>query len=351
MLELYSDYLLSSFGHTTATGLSAVTAGGVSHDQVTRFLAQDEFDAKTLWQLVKPLVRELESGNGVLILDDTIQEKRYTDESELVCWHFDHSQGRSVKGVNLVNLLYEVDGVRVPVGYRSVDKTLKVWDEKRGKWQPKSPTSKNEHARDMLRACADQVLKFRYVLADSWYASVETMKTVHEELKKNFVMPVKANRKVALSRAHKQQADYHSVCSLELEENTVTKVYVEQLAFPLLLAKQVFINEDGSQGVLYLVTDDLTLDYAALTTLYQRRWSVETFHKSLKSHAALAKSPTKTMRTQKNHIFCAVYAFVKLERLSLKSNTNHFALRSQIYLKALQAAFHELRALQFATAA
>jgi hypothetical protein len=87
----------------------------VSHDQVTRFLASDDFDAKTLWQLVKPLVRELESDRDVLIIDDTIEEKPYTDESELVCWHFDHSQGKSVKGINIVNLLYEVEGVRVPV--------------------------------------------------------------------------------------------------------------------------------------------------------------------------------------------------------------------------------------------
>ena len=91
MLELYSDYLLSSFGYTTATGLSALTSGAVSHDQVTRFLASEDFGAKALWQLVKPLVREVEKADGVLIIDDTVEEKPYTDESELVCWHYDHS--------------------------------------------------------------------------------------------------------------------------------------------------------------------------------------------------------------------------------------------------------------------
>ena len=39
LLDLYSDYLLSSFGATTATGLSRLLDGAVSHDQVTRFLA------------------------------------------------------------------------------------------------------------------------------------------------------------------------------------------------------------------------------------------------------------------------------------------------------------------------
>lgn len=40
ILDLYSDYLLSSFGQTTATGLARVLEGGLSHDQITRMLAR-----------------------------------------------------------------------------------------------------------------------------------------------------------------------------------------------------------------------------------------------------------------------------------------------------------------------
>ena len=41
-------------------------------------------DSRALWHLVKPLVRELEKKadqqeEGVLIVDDTIEEKPYTD--------------------------------------------------------------------------------------------------------------------------------------------------------------------------------------------------------------------------------------------------------------------------------
>jgi hypothetical protein len=86
----YSDYLLSSFGQTTATGLSRLLDGELSHDQVTRFLNRDDYDSKILWQHVKKAVREVESEDGVLIFDDTIQEEPYSDENELVCWHFDY---------------------------------------------------------------------------------------------------------------------------------------------------------------------------------------------------------------------------------------------------------------------
>ncbi|MDO8448569.1 MAG: hypothetical protein Q7T10_07155 [Rhodoferax sp.] len=94
-LDLYTDYLLSTFGAATATGLSAMVEGDVSHDQITRLLSAQDYMSKDLWQQVKRTVRLVEREDGVLIFDDTIQEKAWTDESELMCWHFDHCSGRN----------------------------------------------------------------------------------------------------------------------------------------------------------------------------------------------------------------------------------------------------------------
>ncbi len=54
LLNLYSDYLISSFSYTTATGLSKAVQGQVSHDQVTRFLSKEALDSKQLWLQIKP---------------------------------------------------------------------------------------------------------------------------------------------------------------------------------------------------------------------------------------------------------------------------------------------------------
>ncbi|PWU16262.1 MAG: hypothetical protein C5B45_00885 [Chlamydiae bacterium] len=53
----------------------------ISHDKITRFLSKGQFDSKDLWRYIKTEVRkqEQESG-GVLIIDDSIEEKPYTDE-------------------------------------------------------------------------------------------------------------------------------------------------------------------------------------------------------------------------------------------------------------------------------
>ena len=79
-LELYTDYLNSNYGYATATGLSAMANGAVSHDKITRFLSEREYTSKELWREVKSAVRKIESGDGVLIFDDTISEKMWTDD-------------------------------------------------------------------------------------------------------------------------------------------------------------------------------------------------------------------------------------------------------------------------------
>ncbi|MEO7160120.1 MAG: IS701 family transposase, partial [Polaromonas sp.] len=56
-LELYTDYLLSTFGAATATGLSKMVDGEVSHDRVTRFLSGQEYTSRDLWLQVKAMVR------------------------------------------------------------------------------------------------------------------------------------------------------------------------------------------------------------------------------------------------------------------------------------------------------
>lgn len=42
-LDLYTDYLSVTFGYATATGLSNMLDGDISHGKITRFLADGEY--------------------------------------------------------------------------------------------------------------------------------------------------------------------------------------------------------------------------------------------------------------------------------------------------------------------
>ena len=106
MMDLYTDCLLSSFEQDTATGLSNLLEGSLSHDKITRVLSGRAYTSKDLWQEVKSPVRENESEEACLIFDDTIVSKPYTDENDIICWHWDHSKGRNEKGINLLTAFY-----------------------------------------------------------------------------------------------------------------------------------------------------------------------------------------------------------------------------------------------------
>jgi len=346
LLELYTDYLIASFGPTTATGLARLTDQAISHDQVTRLLASPRRTGADLWRKVKPLVRKIQSPDGVLIFDDTIEEKPYTDENEIICWHWDHSKSRNVKGINFITALYENQGQSLPVSFDIVEKTEVYTDEKTRKLKRRSAITKNERFRVMLTQCVANGIEFAYVLADSWFSSAQNMRHVKLELDRDFIFPLKANRKVALSLKDKQKGHYVRVDTLLIEPDTVREIYLKEVSFPLLFTKEVFTNEDSTSGVLYLVTSDTTITSDSIKTYYKRRWKVEEYHKSVKQNASLAKSPTRTETTQTNHLFASLLAFVKLEGLKSTTSKNHYALKTKLYVKALKSAFAELQSLK-----
>lgn len=349
--DLYTDYLISSPGKATATGLSSVLNNELKHDYISDFLAQSDLDSKAFWREIKPLVRKIEGDQAWISIDDVIVEKPHSTENEIICYHYDHTQGKSVKGINIVNFLlsneYEQSSVNCPLAYEIVAKTEQYTDKKTGKVKRRSPTTKNEMVLKHLHQLTFlNKVQYRYLLFDIWFGASDTLKYIHQKLKKVFICPLKSNRLVALSKADKLQGKFIHLSEITLESKQCMEVWVKGLDFPVQLLRQVFTNKDRSTAELWLITNDMSMDYDPITTTYQKRWKVEEMHKSLKQNTLLGKSPTKMEITQANHIFASMIAFVKLERLKIKERSNHFALKARLYIKMVQAALHELNQIR-----
>lgn len=305
-----------------------------------------DYTSKDLWRQVKAMVREVQDVQGVLIFDDTIQEKAWTDESDLICWHYDHCSGRTVKGINLLNALYHCNGRSIPVAFELVQKPLQC-DMATRQVKRKSEKTKNEMMRQMIHACLQNALQFHFVLMDSWFSSEENFDFITSR-GKHFIAALKDNRLVALSQEDWKKKRFVRAGELQFPEQGAVQGWLKGSARAVRLVRQVFKNQDSSTGTLHLVCSDLTCDYDAITTTYKKRWQVEVFHKSLKSNAGMAKSPTQTLRTQSNHVFMAIYAVFKLECLSVKSKINPFALRFKLLINATRSAFDQLQKFQAA---
>ncbi len=63
------------------------------------------------------------------------------------------------------------------------------------------------------------------------------MSYIKRTLRKEFIMGLKTNRKIALSRQDKQHGRDHRLEQLDLPEDTVTGIYLEQAPFPLYLLR------------------------------------------------------------------------------------------------------------------
>jgi len=346
-IELYTSYLICNPRMATATGLSDVLDNQMKHDYISDALNQPGLNGKAFWKEVKPFVRQVERDDSVLSIDDVIVAKPHSAENDIICYHFDHTQGKSVKGMNIVNFMLtsHIDDqyVNCPVAYHIVEKTIKYLDAETGKQKRKSDRTKNEIVLEALhRLVKLNRVKFKHILFDVWFAASPTLAYIHRKLGKHFVCPLKTNRLVALSKKDKLSGNFVTVSGISIESGTAQQVWVKGLDFPVTLTKQVFENKDGSTAEQWLITNDAGLDADQISKTYQKRWKIEEMHKSLKQNTLLAKSPTKTEVSQSNHVFASMLAFVKLEKLKIKERLNHFAIKAKLHLKMVKVAMEQV---------
>lgn len=339
--DIYIDYLLTQNAQATATGCAELLDNEVKHDSFTRMLLRAEYDSKFVWSANKTSVRQAENPNGVLILDNSICHKPHSKLSEIICYHYDHSEGRTVKGVNLLTAMIKYDDVSFPIGFEVVKKDqIGFRKNKKDKDQMYrySRYTLNELARSLVQQALYNHVRFQYILGDSWFASKENIMFFHQQ-KCKFILGIPGNRLVALSRQDAKAGNYVRLDKLEFKAGNASKVYLKDIPFPVAVTHKVFKDGNAIQGELYLVTNDLTLSGDCAYENYQKRWDIETYHRSLKQNASLTKSPCSTGKTQLNHVALSLLAFSRLEQLKIVHKSNHYAMKRKLLIAANQASY------------
>ena len=79
--QKYVEYLVSTPINYTCTNL-AEHLDGMSHDVVSNYLKRERLTARHLWELVAEQIDD--SPEAYLILDDSVQDKRYSRSIEMV---------------------------------------------------------------------------------------------------------------------------------------------------------------------------------------------------------------------------------------------------------------------------
>ena len=187
--QLYCQYLLSSQVNYTCTNL-ADHGAALSHDVLTRYLAQKKLTPRLLWEKVQSLIESCLE--GYLIFDDVVLEKIHSTKIQGFRRQYSGNAHGIIRGIGVVNCVY-YDPVKDQ--FWVID--FRVFDPDRdGK-------TKLHHVRDMLLSALHQGLLFGYVLMDSWYATVELMKLIISK-NKVFSRPIAKSMTVGESKPTKR---------------------------------------------------------------------------------------------------------------------------------------------------
>lgn len=314
MKKCYIEYLLSTPYNYTCTNM-AEHKENLSHDVVSDFLRKSRFTPAQLWSAVQSHIEDTDS--SVIIVDDSVQDKRYSNFIELVKRQYSGNVHGLVKGIGLVNMIHSTgnEGDFWPIDYRIYS------PETDGK-------SKNEHFREMfVRLITHKQLKARTILFDSWYASVENLKLVHKH-GWTFFTTLKNNRKVSLSR----EVGYQSLKELVFDEKTTMTgqwVKLKELPFLVKLFKLVATNGDIDWVITNSPDSSVNLFFAEHKN--ENRWQIEDFNRGFKQLTGSEKCQCRKARSQRNHLACCYHAWISLKIKAKQAKKTLYQARKELF--------------------
>jgi DDE superfamily endonuclease len=318
--QQYVEYLISTPINYTCTNL-AEHLNGVSHDTISDYLSQARLTARQMWELVDGLIHD--GPETFLIVDDSVQDKRYSQKIELVKHQWSGAEHGLVRGIGVVNLVHTTG---LPEDFFPIDYRLYAPDSD-GK-------TKNEHFRDMfVRAVADKGIQAQRILFDSWYAAADNLKLIHRS-GRFFYTTLKENRMVSLS----PKTGYQHLQEIEWSETHLHSgiiVRLKEVPFPVRLFK--LVATDGS--IDWLITNEL--DEMVTAHVAQKandvRWQIEEFHRAIKQLTGSEKCQCRKSRSQRNHLACCYHAWVSLRVAATKLGVTLYQLRTSLFRDYLQA--------------
>jgi putative transposase len=308
----YIDFLVASpraVSGTEAARAQPDRADPPAHDAYTRLLHRLEPDAAALWVEAAGLVRR---EAGVLVLDDTVLDKPYARRMGLVARQWSGKHRRVVRGIGLVTLLWSDGEALIPCDYRLYEKEA-------------DGLTKNDHARALLAVAKQRGFAPAMVLFDSWYASLANLKAVRGH-GWHWTTQVKANRAVNPDGRGNRRLDECAIAA------TGTRVHLQGYGFIVVFR---IVSPDGDTE--YWATSKLDLGELGRQKYAELAWGIEVYHRGLKQHCGVERAQVRAARAQRNHITCALRAFLRLEQHRLVTGVGWWAAKADIIREAVRA--------------
>lgn len=290
-MEAYLTALIYRNTRTNCCALSVLCAR-ISHDRLPRLLYERFAWSRRLWEwFAAKMVRE----GGYLVLDDTTWQ-RWAKQSEAVSFVWSSTHGRTVRGMQVVLLMWTDGRVKVPLGMRL--------------WQ-KGGRSKVELAKDLLREAKRRGLCPEYVLFDSWYTAA-TLVHLLAELGWQYIARLKSNRLFdgRAVRDHWPHRFGRGVGGLRKVNH------------------EVCVVKDGRR---YFVTNEVELSSTEVKAHYRKRQHIEELFRLLKQEFGWSHSSAQKARAQVAHLHLGLYALCLVQTAALNNRQTIYAFKHRLF--------------------
>ena len=249
----YCQYLLSSQINYTMTNL-AEHLDDISHDKINYYLKNEKLTPRLLWDNAKDLI--VADDDAYIIFDDTVVDKRFSSEIEIVRKQYSGNEHGIVRGIGIVSCIYVNP------------KTLNFWVIDYRIYNPENDgLTKVDHVKNMLIGLVYQRnIAFETVLMDTWYAVNKLMLYI-DSLDKIYYCPLKTKRLVDDTYAKEKYKNIK-----DLESGKIIKVK----GFPATKKVKLFRVIVSTDRTDYVATNDLSQSSTDVTQqVCKVRWKIE----------------------------------------------------------------------------
>ena len=289
--------------------VTAINNSFVCHNDqsaLNNWLTQSGWSDEKLDKARKELTKEeLKAKNlksGVLILDDTLNHKT-GKHIEGVNIHFDHAQGKTTLGHQLVTTHLATGTYSIPLDFELYQRNEK---------QPEFK-SKNELAKTLISKAVTEGFCFDRVVMDIWYFNFENTSYI-QSLGKDWVAGCKINRLIQIGNSYVSLADYLQTVPKEEFKMVTLKTSDGERSF-WTYAKNVtlkkhhqrvrvvfsYLNGDLTGEPKVLATNRLDWDVKTILETYLLRWKIDAFYRDAKQELGLEDYEVRKLQGLKRH--------------------------------------------------
>ncbi len=177
----------------------------------------------------------------------------------------------------------------------------------------------------MLAAAKGRGFAPACVVFDSWYASLPKLKAVRGHGWR-WVIQLKRNRLV-----NPDGTGNRPLGDCTIAEGG-TRVHLQGYGFILVF---LIVAPDGDRE--YWATSDLGTGALARRKYAEFAWCIEVYHRGLKQHCGVERAQVRAARAQRNHVTCALRAFLRLEARRLATGVSWWEAKAAIIRDAIRA--------------